>query len=69
LSDQPTKEIVSKSESRFSYVYDEAGNWIELTVSGRNNPDEPFQTHNVETRVLAYWDARASGGSSSGTPN
>ena len=56
LSDQPTRETISRSESRFNYVYDEAGNCIELTVSGCTHPGEPFQTYSVETRVLTYWN-------------
>ena len=57
LSDQPTRENTSRSESRFTYVYDDARNWVELTIGGRTGPDEPFQTSSIETRVLTYWDA------------
>jgi len=56
LSDQPTRENVSRSESRFTHVYDEARNWAELTIAGRTALDEPFQMSSIETRVLTYWD-------------
>jgi hypothetical protein len=59
LSDQPTRESSNSSESRFTYVYDEAGNWVECTISGRSGPDQPFQTFTIETRELTYWDAQA----------
>ncbi len=55
LSDQPTRENISRSEARFTYVYDEAGNWVQLTIVGRTGPTEPFQTSSIETRVLTYW--------------
>ena len=55
LSDRPTRENISTSEARFTYVYDEAGNWVQLTIAGRTGPKEPFQMSSIETRVLTYW--------------
>ena len=55
LSDRPTRENISRSEARFTYVYDEAENWVQLTIAGRTGSTEPFQTSSIETRVLTYW--------------
>jgi len=43
------------SESRFSYQYDEHGNWIERVVSTRGAPDMPFTVCGVDRRSLYYY--------------
>jgi YD repeat-containing protein len=55
FSDQPTRENIHRSASHYTYVYDETGNWVELTIAGRSGLDDPFQTSSIETRALAYW--------------
>jgi hypothetical protein len=55
FSDQPTRENIHRSESLYTYVYDETGNWVELTIASRSGLDDPFQTSSIETRALVYW--------------
>jgi len=56
LSDSPTKETVSRSETRFRYDYDEHGNWIRKVVEGRWGAMQDFTTSSIELRTLAYYD-------------
>jgi hypothetical protein len=57
----PTREHPSagepSSEVRFSYEYDEYGNWIERVVSGRHGPEESFSVSSVERRRITYHPA------------
>jgi hypothetical protein len=43
------------SEIRYSYRYDEHGNWIEKTGSSRSSPDEAWQPSTSVTRTLTYY--------------
>lgn len=43
------------SEVRYSYQYDEHGNWTEKTTAYRSNPDENFQSPSTIKRTLTYY--------------
>jgi YD repeat-containing protein len=43
------------SEVRYSYQYDEHGNWTEETVSYRSNPDGVFESSPGRQRTLTYY--------------
>jgi hypothetical protein len=45
----------SYSETRYSYQYDQQGNWTEKTVSYRSGPDAAFQSSTVIKRSLTYY--------------
>jgi hypothetical protein len=45
----------SYSETRYSYQYDQHGNWTEKTVSYRSGSDAAFQSSTVVKRSLAYY--------------
>lgn len=46
--------LPSYSEVRYSYEYDDRGNWTEETVSYRSGPDEAFTSSTGRRRQLAY---------------
>jgi len=56
LSDNPTREIVSRSEARIKYDYDARGNWVKKVVEGRGGTDQDFSVSSIESRTLAYHD-------------
>jgi hypothetical protein len=43
------------SEVRYSYHYDEHGNWTEKTTAYRSSPDENFQSPSTIKRTLTYY--------------
>jgi YD repeat-containing protein len=43
------------SEARYSYKYDDRGNWIEQSISYRSSPDAAFQSSTVIKRALTYY--------------
>jgi hypothetical protein len=43
------------SEVRYSYQYDEHGNWTEKTTAYRSSPDENFQSPSTIKRTLTYY--------------
>jgi hypothetical protein len=43
------------SEIRYSYQYDEHGNWTEKTTGYRSSPDENFQPPSTIKRTLTYY--------------
>ena len=43
-----------RRDTRYSYRYDEYGNWIEQTVETRSKPDEQFQVARIIHRRLTY---------------
>jgi hypothetical protein len=43
------------SEIRYSYQYDDHGNWTEKTTAYRSSPDEPFQSPSTIKRTLTYY--------------
>jgi hypothetical protein len=45
----------SYSETRYSYQYDQHGNWTEKTVSYRSSSDAAFQSSTVINRSLTYY--------------
>jgi YD repeat-containing protein len=45
------------SEARFSYQYDEQGNWIERVISTRPDAEKPFAVSTVDRRSAAYYSA------------
>ena len=45
------------SEARYSYRYDEHGNWTERAISIRQGPDKPFTDSTVDRRRLTYYPA------------
>ena len=55
-SDPNTGEpSASYSETRYSYKYDQRGNWIEKVESQRSSPDGLFQSSSILKRTLAYY--------------
>ena len=46
------------SEIRYSYRYDEHGNWTEKTTTYRSSPDENFQSPSTIKRTLTYYRSR-----------
>jgi YD repeat-containing protein len=54
---EPSTGKAPISEARFSYQYDEHGNWIERVISSRHEPDKPFVVSSVDRRSLAYYPA------------
>jgi YD repeat-containing protein len=57
---EPSEPATRKSrisEGRFSYKYDEHGNWIERVISVRFEPDKPFTVSSVDRRSLTYYPA------------
>jgi YD repeat-containing protein len=51
----PAPRPPSYSEVRYSYTYDDSGNWIEQSTSSRFSPDAPFQSSTVTKRTLTYY--------------
>ena len=47
--------LPSNSEARYSYQYDQHGNWTEKTASYRSSPDGEFQSSTVSKRSLTYY--------------
>jgi len=47
--------LPSYSEVRYSYEYDDHGNWIEETMSHRSSPDEGFTSSPGRKRQLTYY--------------
>ena len=45
------------SEARYSYRYDDHGNWTERVISIGREPDEPFTVSSVDRRSLSYFPA------------
>src|SRR5438270_14066031 len=43
------------SEVRYSYEYDDHGNWVQKTTSGRPRPDGALQDFDATTRILTYY--------------
>lgn len=43
------------SETRYSYKYDQHGNWIGQEISSRSTPDGAFQTSTMTKRTLTYY--------------
>jgi hypothetical protein len=43
------------SEVRYSYQYDEQGNWTQKTTAYRSSPDENFQSSSTIKRTLTYY--------------
>lgn len=49
----------SNSEARFSYKYDQAGNWTEKTTAYRYSPEGEFKPVATIQRTLEYFDSVA----------
>jgi hypothetical protein len=43
------------SEVRFSYLYDDRGNWTEETISYRSGPEGAFESGTMRRRTLTYY--------------
>lgn len=55
-SGQPQRPgLPSYSEVRYSYEYDDRGNWTKETVSYRSGPDEAFVSSTGRRRQLTYY--------------
>jgi len=52
----PTKENVSRSESRIQYEYDPRGNWVTKKVESRSGADTDFIVTSVERRFISYFE-------------
>jgi YD repeat-containing protein len=53
--DEPRR--THNSQARYSYQYDEHGNWIERFISIGGEPDKPFTVSSVDRRILTYFPA------------
>jgi hypothetical protein len=51
----PTAGPSPYSEARYSYKYDDRGNWTEQSISYRSSPDAAFQSSTVIKRTLTYY--------------
>jgi YD repeat-containing protein len=51
----PAPHLPDYSETRYSYKYDQRGNWIEKAISFRSSPDAGFQSSTVTKRTLTYY--------------
>jgi hypothetical protein len=49
------KENSHRGESKMEYVYDAHGNWTEMIVSGRAEPNPNFYPSNIECRQITYY--------------
>lgn len=49
--------LPSYSEVRYTYQYDDRGNWTKETVSYRSSPGEAFTSSAGRRRQLTYWKA------------
>jgi len=54
-TDSPTRESVSRSETRFRYDYDSQGNWVSKTIEGRSRTEDEFTLSAVERRTITYF--------------
>jgi hypothetical protein len=52
---QPRPGLPRYSEVRYSYEYDDRGNWTKETVSYRSNPDGKFESSPPRLRILSYY--------------
>jgi hypothetical protein len=43
------------SEVRYSYLYDDGGNWTEETISYRSSPEGAFESGTKRRRTLRYY--------------
>lgn len=51
----PAAGFPSYSEVRYSYKYDDRGNWTEQSTSYRSSPDAAFQSSTVTKHTLTYY--------------
>ena len=51
----PGPSLPSYSEVRYSYQYDQHGNWVEKGISYRSSPDGTFESSTRINRTLAYY--------------
>jgi YD repeat-containing protein len=49
------KERSHRQHTRYEYVYDDRGNYIERIVWGRLEPNPNFQRSNIERRTIEYY--------------
>ena len=52
--EDPAPRPLEYSEVRYSYEYDEAGNWTKESVSYRSKPSGDFQLSSERQRILSY---------------
>jgi YD repeat-containing protein len=49
-------ERVSRSETRFTYEYDDRGNWTSKTTASRSSPEQEFSIFSIEKRTILYFE-------------
>ena len=49
-------DITRQHDSRYAYVFDAAGNWIERVINSRLSPGGDFAVVATERRTIDYWD-------------
>lgn len=63
LVPEPTKKVEvplqSPAETRYSYVYDSYGNWIERIASRHSGAKEPLQVSATHRRTISYYSLEA----------
>lgn len=57
IIEQPSGRQEMSSEARFTYHYDEWGNWTERILSSRPKPDQPLLVSSIDRRILTYYPA------------
>jgi hypothetical protein len=55
IADSPTRENLSRSETRFRYNYDSQRNWVSKTVETRPDSEDEFSLSAVERRTITYF--------------
>lgn len=51
----PKPQITSETEARYEYQYDPQGNWTEMKVSRRSDPETAFRESEIYRRQLTYY--------------
>jgi YD repeat-containing protein len=53
---EATPDVTRSHDTRFSYEYDEHGNWTSRVVSSRITADGVFAPSNIERRTIEYYE-------------
>ena len=56
ISTVPIHESVYQTWTRFRYVYDGHGNWLEKVTEGRSDTNQKWVVANLEYRTITYFD-------------
>jgi YD repeat-containing protein len=56
ISTVPIRESIYQAWTRFRYLYDGHGNWLEQVIEGRTDPNQEWVVANIECRTITYFD-------------